>query len=340
MEAYPKSILFRVDANATIGWGHFYRSLALAQMLAEEFDIVFAVSEPLPQIQQILRKHGFELITLPALDYTAPDARGNNEFECDLHGYLDSVDIVVTDGYWFQEKYRNGLRKENIKIAVIEDDGGGEYDADLVINHAPGLSQLNYKTLPKTRFALGIDFALLRPEFIQAAKSSQNSRSNTNKVFICFGGADLNGLAITAAQQVLKYTKNQVNLVIPPKYKWIEEITKLKHRYSKRIIIKSNLTAEEVVDVIAVADYGIVPSSSLLYECIACKLPVISGYFTDNQKQIYTGFKNRDAFVDTGNFNPQSWQSILTEIVNFAPKHLIDGRSVDRYRKVFRLINK
>src|SRR5690554_4566777 len=130
-----KSILFRTDANSTIGWGHFYRSLALAQMLASDFDISFAVADPLPQIKNILHNHDLDLIALPALNYTSPDNRQDNEFECDLTGHLKGIDIVVVDGYWFKEKFLNSLRKENVKIVVIEDNGSGIYNADMIINH-------------------------------------------------------------------------------------------------------------------------------------------------------------------------------------------------------------
>ena len=61
-----KSILFRADANATIGWGHFYRSLALAQMLSSDFSIAFAIADPLSEIKNILHNGGFELISLAA----------------------------------------------------------------------------------------------------------------------------------------------------------------------------------------------------------------------------------------------------------------------------------
>lgn len=335
-----KSILFRADANATIGWGHFYRSLALAHMLRSEFDIAFAVADPLPGIKKILHHERFELITLPALNYTSPDSRGTREFDCDLHGLLDNTDIVVTDGYWFQEKYRDGLRKEEkVKIAVIEDDGGGDYDADLIINHAPGLSQSNYITLPNTQFALGLEYALLRPEFLKAAREPAVLETNNNTVFICFGGADQNGLSVKAAQEVLKHTTHQVNLIISPNHERISQANKLSSIYPKRISIFANLNAEEMVAAMTAATFGIVPSSGILYECLACRLPVISGYFAENQKQIYSGFNHLHAFVDAKDFNTSSWESLFEEVENHNSKNIIDGESASRYINEFHLIS-
>ncbi|MDR1895166.1 MAG: UDP-2,4-diacetamido-2,4,6-trideoxy-beta-L-altropyranose hydrolase, partial [Prevotellaceae bacterium] len=37
-----RKIIFRADAGLNIGYGHFIRSLALADMLKNDFDILFA----------------------------------------------------------------------------------------------------------------------------------------------------------------------------------------------------------------------------------------------------------------------------------------------------------
>ena len=54
-----QKILFRADAGADIGYGHFIRSLALADMLKDDFDCTFYTSEPTPyqvdQMQQVCK---------------------------------------------------------------------------------------------------------------------------------------------------------------------------------------------------------------------------------------------------------------------------------------------
>ena len=41
-----KKIYFRADASATIGYGHFIRTLALADMLKDDFDCTFFTCHP------------------------------------------------------------------------------------------------------------------------------------------------------------------------------------------------------------------------------------------------------------------------------------------------------
>lgn len=338
-------ILFRVDANSTIGWGHFYRSLALAQMLIPDFEIAFAIADPLPEIQKILGEEKFKLISLPALDYTNPDERDNNQFECDLHGHLYENDIVVTDGYWFREKYRSGLRKENVKIAVIEDDGYGSYDADLIINHAPGIQTSDYSVATQTRFALGPDYALLRPEFLAKAKETNSLTDKKEEVFICFGGADLDGLAFKTAGEVLENTGFKVNVIASAHHPRIAEAEKLNSRFPNRISLAANLSAAEMVNLMSESRFGIVPASGLLYECIACKLPVIAGYYAENQEKIYNGVREREVSIPTGNFNRSGCKTALEQIddemldvIRENQAHLIDGYSDQRMVEIFKTI--
>lgn len=49
-------IYFRADASANIGYGHFVRTLALADMLKENFDCTFFTSAPTDFMRQEMEK--------------------------------------------------------------------------------------------------------------------------------------------------------------------------------------------------------------------------------------------------------------------------------------------
>ncbi len=337
------NILFRVDANPTIGWGHFYRSLALAQMLRAEFHIRFAMANPANNIRAIINETGFNLLPLPDLEYTSPDHRGDREFECDVTGLLNEIDIVITDGYWFGEKYREGLRKEKVKIAVIEDDGKGKYTADLLINHAPGINKSDYQTPPNTLFALGLEFALLRPAFLNAAKQTQSLAADRNEVFICFGGADAHGLAITMTEMVLENTDLKAHLIISPDHGLYSNVTALEDIYPQRLRLSANLNENEMVKSMQEARFAIVPASGILYECIACNLPAIAGYYAENQKNIYFGLIDSDAIIPADNFLNFKDHKIICQMdepilqsIQKEEAYLIDGYSDHRFLKLFK----
>jgi len=45
-DTMKRKVIFRADAGQSIGYGHFIRSLALADMIRNDFDILFATVNP------------------------------------------------------------------------------------------------------------------------------------------------------------------------------------------------------------------------------------------------------------------------------------------------------
>jgi len=58
-------IFFRADGHQRMGLGHVIRSLALAEMLQKEYDIVFAIRTPLQSLEKQIRDLGIETLLLP-----------------------------------------------------------------------------------------------------------------------------------------------------------------------------------------------------------------------------------------------------------------------------------
>ena len=64
-----RRIIFRADGNSDIGLGHVIRSLALVEMLKDNFECVFAIQEPVNALVRQIEAVCAELIILP-LDKT------------------------------------------------------------------------------------------------------------------------------------------------------------------------------------------------------------------------------------------------------------------------------
>ena len=171
-----RNIIIRADGGSSIGMGHVVRSLALAEMLKSEFDIYFAIQNPSDYVLNTIQKTTSNLISLPS----------TNNFIEDLNNFLNHLkgdEIVVLDGYNFESEYQNGIKEKGCKLVVIDDLHSWHQVADFVINHADGASQMDYSAESYTEFYLGLNYILLRKEFLHS-DFRKNKITSVSKFFI------------------------------------------------------------------------------------------------------------------------------------------------------------
>ena len=152
-----KKIYFRTDGNNHIGLGHVIRCLALADMLKEEFECVFAT--------RFVNKYIIEEIEKSCLSYIKLKEDHNKHFE-DFLTYINKEDIVVLDNYFFTTEYQIIIKNVGCKLVCIDDMHDKHYVADAVINHGPSLRENQFSVESYTKLCLGLDYALLRKPFL------------------------------------------------------------------------------------------------------------------------------------------------------------------------------
>lgn len=171
-----KKIYFRADASATIGYGHFIRTLALADMLKDDFDCTFFTCHPTSyQVSEIEKVCPF--VTLQ--EETHYD---------DFLSYLQGDEIVVLDNYFFTTDYQRAIKEKGCRLVCIDDMHDKHYVADVVINH--GLTDESlFDKEDYMQLCLGYDWALLREPFLRPLPI-RHSNKNASSVTVCFGGSD------------------------------------------------------------------------------------------------------------------------------------------------------
>ena len=148
-----RKIYFRADANATIGYGHFVRTLALADMLKNDFDCTFFTSCPSAyQIEEMKKVCNY--ITL----------QEKTKFE-DFINLLAGDEIVVLDNYFFTTEYQMQIKDKGCKLVCVDDMHDRHFVSDVVLNPAL-LSDSQYDAEPYTILCLGLEYALLRRPFL------------------------------------------------------------------------------------------------------------------------------------------------------------------------------
>lgn len=275
-----KRIFFRADASFEIGYGHFIRSLALADMLKDTFDCVFFTCHPTSYQKQEMDK----VCNFVELDEST-------HYEVFL-SYLHGDETVVLDNYFFTTDYQRQIKAKGCRLVCIDDMHDKHYVADLVINHALHDASL-FDVENYTKLALGYQWALLRKPFFAGALKEKPLA--IKKISICFGGSDDLNLTTSVIEKILGQRPNvSITAIIGDANDNRARITSSKVNYL------CNLSAKEIASVFASADLSVVPTSSVCLESLACGTFVAAGTYCDNQKLVYLEYLKNNLIFPLG----------------------------------------
>jgi UDP-2,4-diacetamido-2,4,6-trideoxy-beta-L-altropyranose hydrolase len=301
--------------------------MALAHMLKRSFDITFICSSIPESMQQEVVSDGFSLKMLTK--------------ESDFFDLINNDTIIVLDGYTFGPDYQKQIKARGAKLVCIDDLHEKEFFADLIINHAPGITPQEYKVQPYTQFALGLEYALLRPAFLKQAEKQRTIRK-IETVMICFGGSDFKNLTQTILHVVLEFSQFKKIIVITGAAYQTTDYFKKLLASDTRIDHRHALKEHQMVDAMLEADLAIVPSSSVLIEVLAAGCIAISGIYIENQKLVYEYFRNAGYIIDAGDFSYRKIYDSISEVFGNRINQVkfIDGCSKIRVLKLFDQIQK
>lgn len=316
----PK-LYIRADGNSQIGLGHLIRCYALANMVKENFEITF-VCKDIPK----QTKTEFEKL------FAVKKINSEKEFL----DSLESNDTVLLDGYNFGTNYQKEIKNKNCSLVCIDDLHNKKFVSDLIINHAPGINAENYNAALYTQFALGTDYALLRPEFIQQA-AVEKKISKIENVLICFGGSDFNNLTKKVLNQILEFSKfKRIIIVTGSGYLYTDELISF-IKTDSRIEHYHSIDSKKMCELMSNSDLAIVPSSGIMLEALACGCKIISGMTADNQKYVYSNYLQTGAFLDAGKFEDENVLRAINEAIKnpCSNNKIVDGQSKERLSKLF-----
>jgi UDP-2,4-diacetamido-2,4,6-trideoxy-beta-L-altropyranose hydrolase len=330
-----KSIVFRADSSPEIGMGHVYRLISLIKYLHIDFDCTLVTNNIKILPHDDLLNVNLKLNEInTSFKYCTPNRKKNDqEIDFDLEYILNGDEIVILDGYWFGRKYQQAAKLRGAKVIVIDDFANGFYNADIIINHAPGITAKFYNILPHTKLLLGPDFSILRPSFLKLARMQIEVIKKKKSVFICFGGSDYFNFTDVIVETVVRSALfEEIHVVVGKEYL---QINKLKEKYGNTIILHYDLNEVNMACLMNICELAIIPSSSVLYEAIAAGCKIITGYYSNNQKTIYEGFLATNMVVGCHDFSgfPSSFLSIYKKILEVSTsKKIIDGMSDKRIK--------
>lgn len=300
-----RKVIIRVDGNNNIGLGHIYRGIALAEILKDNFEIEFITKKD--SIVTPVKDIGLNITTLPSdLTFLQEPKWFKENYSTDT--------IIILDGYAFTEEYQEQIKQNKFKLVYIDDLATGIQKSDLVINHSPGATENDYKKEKYTKLALGLNYAILRKSFINFDNKKIKSNNSLSNILISFGGADPEDYTLKTVTEILKLSKfKQVSVILGAAYKH-EAIFNIQNPI---LGIHNNLSENDIFELMVSSDLAIVPASTTSIELATLGVPMLLGYFVDNQKGIYDGLISNNIAVPLGDFNKKDFNELKHDIKKY-----------------------
>ena len=277
-----RKIYFRADAGPEIGYGHYIRSVALADMLKQDFDCTMFTQTPTDyQLREC--ESVCPIVVLPNDD---------TKFDKFLE-YLHGDEIVVLDNYFFTTDYQCAIKAKGCKLVCIDDMHDKHYVADVVINHGCDNPTLFDKE-EYTHLCLGFDYALLRRPFLE----NHNDIERQKGLFVvCFGGSDPHNLTHKYVEHlIISQGVSQVVAVVGDGYQYQDTLNTIPN-----VEVRSRLSASEIANLFCNAEAVVCSASTTAYEALACGARVYAGRYVDNQLDFYKHLCTSKAVVPLGN---------------------------------------
>ncbi len=307
-----------------MGLGHIIRSLALAEMLCEDFECHFIVRNPLSTLKKQILEICETIIELPETKNDIEEA------EYIAKQYLTNKEIVVLDGYHFVTEYQRLIKSKARKLVCIDDIYAYHFVADAIINHAGGVKKEDYSVESYTQIYLGLSYLLLRKPFREAIKNGINKTYNKN-VLICLGGADPKNDTLKVIQHCITQKPNyNYYIIVGSAYLYRSELEKFVVHSSTNIEILSNLSAVQMVECMQKCGKAITPPSTISFEYLSIGGELYLKTIADNQKGIFNYLIANNLALK---FDEQT--TLIEKPFDEEKIKIIDGKQKKRFIKMF-----
>jgi len=257
-------IFFRVDGSASIGMGHVYRSLAIADALRQSSraDIAFLMSAD----------HSEGLVTVSRSGYpvrVVGDARLDTYID-HIRDYAPEIlinDLPRIDDHYLRALSHLGATTVNL-VDTLDDLEVTEHYAQVIV------SVMNEDRETPEGFYGGPAYAILRSHFREREKERE-VRLEPKLVLLSFGGSDPQGLTLKAARALQGLPEGiELVAVAGPAFSYRAEFEALVQTLPRRVPL-INQAGGHIADLMFEADVVIGSGGMSVYEIAALGTPGI-----------------------------------------------------------------
>jgi UDP-2,4-diacetamido-2,4,6-trideoxy-beta-L-altropyranose hydrolase len=292
-------IAFRVDASATIGTGHVVRCLTLANTLQKQGVCCTFISRHLPTyLQELIESNGHKSIQIG--DYCQPEpsdelphahflGTSQSQDAEQTEKILEALrpDWLIIDHYGIDRRWESVLRPHAKKVLVIDDLADRDHDCDLLVdqNLYADMTARYVERIPNSAKALlGVQYAMLRPEFCDARERVKARKGKVQRLFIFFGGMDSANYTLPVLQTLadLKLNDCAVDVVIGAEYPTRNEVQSI----CKEQAYTCHIQTKDMAKLLLKADAAIGAGGSTSWERCCLGLPSLAFVVAPNQEAL------------------------------------------------------
>ncbi len=256
------NILFRINADVSLGLGHVSRCRSLMLELSRQADCRFAVmTDTCDTVHQVLTGIAYDLYETGE---TVSKARFN------------TVIVDVPDSSCLEEDFRAIADL----VVCIDDSGSGLSSQDILIR--PNLLDLPRPVgMSEERYWTGQ--VILHPNFALYSDALSTERDSGKKeLLVCFGGSDPGGITLRAVPLLKSIGNDVVIRIVTGAAFPHDEALVAAAGGDNRFILERNMP--DLARVLRNADIALISGGTLLYE--ACALSVPSVVICQNEEQL------------------------------------------------------
>jgi len=250
-------ICIRVDGAKDLGFGHLYRSLAIAQNI-HAHEVCF--------ITQNANGYELGLNFLNSHHYPIIEVESNEDFLNQLSNI--NPDIIINDILDTQEDYMAILKEFGCFVVNFEDLGKGNRLADIVVN------DLYPDIYPQENHWYGVEHAILNPNF-EMVESRPEPNETVNHILIAYGGTDpanLTEKAILALQKI-GYQK-KVTIILGPGHSHYESVKGQAGQLNADVTLLQNVS--NMAALMKEADLALTSAGRTVTELMTVGVPTIT----------------------------------------------------------------
>ena len=285
----PGRALFRADAAQTLGAGHIYRCLALADGLADKgWSCTFAVGVETETAAPVLFRSRHRVVPAEPLE--------------------NSVDLLVVDHYGLDHEFESRCRRWAKRILAIDDLADRRHDCDLLLDQTLGRATTDYDDLlPAGCVALlGPRYALLRPTFGEVRSHALSRRDGEmRRILISVGGTDPRNMTSRALRALLGCGfAGNIDVVLGGNSPNRETVAALVAACEGRA--RLHFDTPHMATLMTEADLAIGACGTSSWERCVLGLPTVGLVTADNQEMISAELEAVGAVMSVGGWNEAS----------------------------------